>query len=408
MKQKTLLALAGLTVVGTASAQSSVTVFGVLDAAVSRYSVDSGFYSRSPAVTAPALVPNGVSRSQTAMSSGGYEGGRVGFRGTEDLGGGLAAGFWLEAGIRADDGSGMSGFNRRSTVSLSGRWGEVRAGRDYTPTFRNDVLADPFWVNGVGANLIAITGVNLTLKRGPGSASSSTDNYAYTSNSVAYFLPPNIGGWYGQVQYAFPENVGSSGAAGGSSQKGRFEGARLGYASGPLDLAAAYSESVAADGVVNGAAARTRIKVFNVVGIYDFGALKLFGQLSRTEDAPSGAVAASAGHGRYDGALLAVTVPAGVGTVRASFARVGFRSDAPSRGDAQVRKLALGYVHPLSKRTVLYSAVSRINIRNGENNPAVMGVTTGGSAAFLSTGDGVSGFAPRRATGLDVGIRHAF
>ena len=126
---------------GVASAQSSVTLFGVVDATV------------SATVRAKAS-----SRQARQLTNSGYNSSRLGFRGTEDLGGGLAASFWLEAGVNNDDGTGAatssnnqrvgttsahrSGtqgltFNRRSTVSLSGGFGELRLGRDYTPTFWN-------------------------------------------------------------------------------------------------------------------------------------------------------------------------------------------------------------------------------------------------------------------------------
>ena len=130
--RKTLVALAALAAVGTASAQSSVTLFGVIDAAISGYKNQS-------------QTPSGatVDTTQTAQTSSGYTGNRLGLRGSEDLGGGLAGNFWLEAGFNTDTGKGAASggginFNRRSTVSLSGAFGEVRLGRDYTPTFWND------------------------------------------------------------------------------------------------------------------------------------------------------------------------------------------------------------------------------------------------------------------------------
>ena len=98
------------------------------------------------------------------LASNAYNQSRLGFRGTEDLGGGLAASFWLKSapddgstgGNVANSGPSMMGFfNRRSTVSLSGVAGELRLGRDYTPTFWNDLVFDPFSANGVGTNVIA-------------------------------------------------------------------------------------------------------------------------------------------------------------------------------------------------------------------------------------------------------------
>ena len=132
--KKSLIALAVLAAAGAASAQSSVTLFGVVDATLA-------FGSGSVA-------------DRTQLTNSGYNSSRLGFRGTEDLGGGMSASFWLEAGVNNDDGTGAAHqhqqpgyrrrpcrhdggqgltFNRRSTVSLAGGWGELRLGRDYTP-----------------------------------------------------------------------------------------------------------------------------------------------------------------------------------------------------------------------------------------------------------------------------------
>ena len=136
--KKSLTALAVLAFVGTAAAQSSVTLFGVADVGVAHLS--------------------GSTLSKTGVSTGGANISRWGFRGTEDLGGGLKAGFWLEAGMNMDDGTGKGtgggmAFNRRATVSLMGDWGELRVGRDDTPTFLSTLIFDPFLTNGVGGTM---------------------------------------------------------------------------------------------------------------------------------------------------------------------------------------------------------------------------------------------------------------
>ena len=133
--KKTLIALAVLAAAGAASAQSSVVLFGIVDATIAHGS--------------------GNVSNKTFLTNSGYNSSRLGFRGVEDMGGGMNAGFWLEAGLSNDDGQGAgtnsnnqaagSGasvagrqgltFNRRSTVSLGGSWGEIRLGRDYTPQF---------------------------------------------------------------------------------------------------------------------------------------------------------------------------------------------------------------------------------------------------------------------------------
>lgn len=427
--KKSLVALAVLAAAGAASAQSSVTLFGVVDAGVSHYTVKSSFYSSSLFVVPPLTVPVGVKRSQTALSNSGYNSSRVGFRGVEDLGGGLSAGFWLESGISNDDGSkALNNFNRRSTVSLAGGFGEVRLGRDYVPTFWNDTVFDPFGTNGVGQNLIGQVNGNLHIVRGPGSAQGASDNYVRSGNSIGYFLPPNLGGFYGQVMYALHENVKSSGVTDSPSKRGRYVGARLGYANGPLDVAASYGQSTAADlttvsalGVVT--TADNKLKTLNLGASFDFGVVKLFGEVSRVKDdldATSTALFAPVVDisDKYTGALVGVTVPVGAGLIRASFARVKYKADTgpvlfptlfgTTNFDSSANKFAIGYVHNLSKRTALYATAARIRIKDGQNNPAIMGVTTGGAPTFLSTGAGTTGYAPRSATGYDFGIRHTF
>ena len=247
--KKTIATVTMLSCAGVASAQSSVTLFGVVDAGASYYSTTSSFYNNTTRLLLPAAD---IKRSQTVLSNSGTTPSRLGFRGTEDLGGGLASSFWMEAGLANDSGTGAGtggviAFNRRSTLSLSGPFGEVRLGRDYTPTYWNDAVFSPFSTLGVGSNVVSSVGSNLQVAKGPGSAVSATDNYMRTSNSIGYFLPPRLGGFYGQVQYALHENASQSNVPGTPNAKGRFVGGRVGYLSQALDVALAYGESTAAD-----------------------------------------------------------------------------------------------------------------------------------------------------------------
>src|SRR6218665_4047341 len=126
--KKSLMALAVLAASGAAMAQSSVTLFGGLDA--------------------PYAYGSGSLSNKSQLTNSGLTSSRLGFRGTEDMGGRLCASFWLEAGVNNDDGTGAttdtnnqatsSGgggltFNRRSTVSLSGGVGGGCPRRGLTP-----------------------------------------------------------------------------------------------------------------------------------------------------------------------------------------------------------------------------------------------------------------------------------
>jgi predicted porin len=415
--KKSLVALAALAVAGVASAQSSVTLFGVVDAAVSGYSNKSD--DRNTATLLNPFYQNqgSVRLSRTVLSNSGYNSSRLGFRGTEDLGGGLAASFWLEAPITNDDGAtGVSTFARRSTVSLSGGFGEVRLGRDYTPTFWNDTVFDPFGTNGVGTNLISTAnGLNTT---GGAGGFGGNPNYVRASNSVGYFLPPNLGGFYGQLMYAFHENTSYSpgtatppgvnafgvvnpGAA-ATTRAGRYIGGRFGYANGPLDVAVSYGNSTAADSFYVGTT--DYIKTANLGASYDFGPVKLFGEVSRARNERDNVTFVGARPDQdLTGYLLGVTVPVGAGLIRAAYSHVKYDLNlvpvlfAPAVADPKADKFAIGYVHNLSKRTALYATVARVNNKNGS-------ALTVGGPAFINNAT----FTPKTSTGYDFGIRHAF
>ena len=385
--KKSLTAFAALAVCGLASAQSSVTLFGVVDAGVT-------YQSNTARDTVTGLSNK---QSKWSLGNSGYNSSRIGFRGTEDLGGGLAASFWLEAPITNDDGAtGVSTFNRRSTVSLSGGFGELRLGRDYTPTFWNDTVFDPFGTNGSGTNVISTVSGNTTINNA---------NYVRASNSVGYFLPPNLGGFYGQLQYSFAENTSTSATsttAATSSSAGRYVGGRFGYANGPLDIALGVGRSTALDT----AALERSVQTINLGASYDFGPVKLFGELSNVKNKFDYSAAADT-HDSYNGYLIGATVPVGAGLIRVAYSQVRYNEGAAgvTGEDPLARKLAVGYVHNLSKRTALYATVARVNNRNDVNytGSLVSASTTG----YGSTGVGFSGL-PRSSTGYDFGIRHAF
>ena len=273
MKIHPLVATVLALVSASASAQSSVTLFGVVDAALS--------------------VGKGSIADRTRLVSGALQSSRLGFRGTEDLGAGLAASFQIEAGFNTDDGtmgatstnnqaSGTVGapagtsqgltFNRRSTVSLSGGMGELRLGRDYDPQFWNLTIFDPFGSVGSGFSLTNISayGANPIGAGGPYARGGGVNGLGVrASNSIGYFLPGNIGGFYGQVQYFMGENL-KTGAV--TENDGRGLGARVGYAASPFDVAVAVQKSEFAAGDV---------KTINIGGQWNFGVARLLAQYNR-------------------------------------------------------------------------------------------------------------------------------
>ena len=340
----TLIALAAMTFAAAASAQSSsVTLFGVVDASVAHIS-SSG-------------------NSVTGMANGGNSSSRLGFRGEEDLGGGLKAGFWLEGSVGVDDGT-ASGFkfDRRSTVSLLGNFGEVRLGRDKTPAYQNLETFHAFGDTGMGA----INGHNLISSSATGTSEGS--NPKRNSNMVSYLLP-KMGGVYGQISHSFGEQSGNS-----SLQSST--GLRLGYANGPLNVAGAY-------GVARGgtAAAGVDYKTMNLGASYNFGVVT-----------PMVLLASDRGNNkRVDLYSVGVKVPLGAGELRAAY--TWYKDKKSNNADSQ--RLALGYGYKLSKRTELYAAVARMS--NDDNAKRKLG------SSLAPTPN-----AGKSMTGYEIGMRHNF
>lgn len=395
--KKSLVALAALAAAGAASAQSSVTLFGILDAGVSYYD---------------NKTVNGTNLSQTALTNSGYNSSRIGFRGTEDLGGGLAASFWLEASVGNDTGGAGAGrnsgvassqlFDRRSTVSLSGRFGEVRLGRDYVPTFWNDTVFDPFGTNGVGTNAVSTGGGGGTVLSNLLNLSGNS-NYVRANNTVGYFLPANLGGFYGQVMYGLAERTEYDPAVNtpaGVTADGQYMGGRFGYANGPLDVAAAYGESVAARNFQGGG--RVESKIGNIGASWDFGFLKLMGEYNQTK-IDNSMVANLPGSLKSNGYLIGGTVPVGPGLIRLSYSYTDFDLDttAPKQ---KAQKFALGYVHNLSKRTALYATAAYL--KNDEVANPGLSMVVGGPVPTAAQTPALG--AIEKSMGYDFGIRHSF
>jgi len=168
-----------------APAMAQVTVYGIMDLAVRSSSPD-------------------VGPSTTTMESGSFYTSRLGFKGTEDLGGGLKASFTLEGKVDADTGATTLG-NRESSVALSGGFGEIRLGRTDTSLSEGiDTLAHfaqmgNFGLNGAGeytgdqANTIRYTSPSMggvTIQVGQTLGDERTGGEDLNSISLAYAAGP--------------------------------------------------------------------------------------------------------------------------------------------------------------------------------------------------------------------------
>lgn len=349
---KKLLSMATLGALASAAcAQSSVTAFGIVDANLRH-------------------IKNDGAGALWSMGTDGLNQSRLGFRGVEDLGGGLQASFWLEAAFSPTDGSvnPQRFWHRRSTVSLSSSTlGELRLGRDHTATFWNLLVFDPFPTGLGNATLL------FPARIGP----QAVQTLLRADRAVNYLLPKTWGGLYGQVTYAFGEAPTSP--ANSSSDINRYVGARLGYALGPLDTAIAYGQTRTAT--------TADIRTWDLGISYDFGAVKLYGLYA----------AMAFEQWNRKTYMLGATVPVGVGLIRASVARSRFDGPAcPATVTScdGAATLSIGYVHHLSKRTALYTTASRLANDNGAAYSL-----PGGRPGLERGGTSV---------GFEMGMRHAF
>lgn len=345
-------------IAGNAAAQSSVTLSGIADAAV-----------RS--------VRNEGVGSIDSLISGGSASSRLVVRGTEDLGGGLWAGFHLEHGIALDTGTPASSaqfWDRRATLSLASRsLGEIRAGRDYVPTYTIWVKQDPFGHVGVAGS----TNLYTATPTGPirSAFGSSPNTLVRSNNSVQLLLPDQLGGIEGGVMLAAAE--------GGTQAQGahKLTSARLGYTSGPLSLAVAYGKSE------NDVTTSTGDFTDTLVGGgYDFGVVRVSLTQRRFKQANASQTLR----------MLGAWVPLGNGELKFQWlaSNMNGRVGAVNVGANDARQIGLGYAYNLSKRTALYAQVARID--------------DDGAATYAVPG-GPSGLAAgRSSSGAELGVRHSF
>ncbi len=352
MKRSLLAAAALVAVAGAAQAQSSVTIGGILDVAARSV--------KNPAGTLYSLSPDAHQTSRFIV------------RGVEDLGGGLRASFWLESALSIDSGGASSGgapgaagggltWQRRSTVSLSGGFGELRLGRDYTSTFWTHVLFDPFNVAGVASQLNLLSSSKMTTP-----ANSLGTTLLRSNNMIGYFLPGGLGGLYGQV------NV----AAGEGAQGNKYVGGRIGYAAGPANIAFAYGVTEKTGLMIDD------LTAWNVGASYDLGVIKLMGQYHSYKYS----------NRELKNAMIGGIVPLGASSVKFSYARSGDYRSADQIG--------LGYQYDLSKRTALFTHYSRVKNKAGADFTA-----SGSGPAIAAAGANATGFT---STGYEFGVRHSF
>lgn len=317
--KKSLLALAVLgAFAGVASAQSSVTIYGLIDESVTK--------SNGGATVNPAGAATNTAGSLTTKSwqvRDNSSGSRFGLRGNEDLGGGWSAQFLIEHRFNPDTGvqnntAGNIFWQGGSYVQLTNAAaGSVYLGRWYTPTFWINFKSDPFAYAGIAStNTFGLGNFLTQTPQGPGVRSANTVGYK----------TPNWGG--------FTANVA---VAPGEGTVGRDDAINFEYAGGPLWTGAAYERTK------DGPAANAGNKVANFGIAYDFKFIRPILYVAKSETGVNNAL-----EGKVISAAL--TSPIGAGVLKAAYTQ---RKNSGTNV-IKVQKIGLGYDYFLSKRTRVY------------------------------------------------------
>ena len=345
----------------TAAAQtpSSVQVYGLLDAGV--------------------VAERGCTGdcANTRVDSGVASGSRLGLRGREDIGGGTAAVFTVEAGILNDTGaSDQNGklFGRQAFVGLDSPLGLVTMGRQYNLVY--DTLtdvADPFHggMAGSAANLVGYT----------------TKRY---DNTIKYVTPRSKGGWIGAAIYSFGESP-------YNSKVNRAYGATIGYAHGAANLSITHQRkdnlldatgtAPAVDQSARNSLVAANFDFGRFVGYAAYGQSKGDGNSQWDMSNPYGAVAQTSPFNDSRDVLFGVAVPMGATTLLASY----IHKDDRNLANQDANQIAIGASYSISKRTDFYAAFAKIQNRNGAGY-------TVGNATSAGRGD----------RAINVGMRHSF
>jgi predicted porin len=344
----------------SAQAASQVTLGGIADVAIRH-------------------VENAGLASNTSMVSGANNTSRVFFRGTENLGSGMTAGFHLEMGIQYQSGAQASStagqlFDRRAVVSLaSSAWGEVIAGRDYVPTYSLWVANDPFSHVGVAGsnNLASATPVG-PIRSAFGSAFNTT---VRANDSLQWLLPKNGLGLEGGLFTGFRAN--------GQVADGKNDvmGFRLSRQFG--DLRVSYAQLDTSNSLTTAGDFQDRVATLS----YTVRGVRVVASNREFKYATA----------KQTNRLLGAYIPAPGGhQIKLSWLTADYAGTVgtASIGANDVEQIGVGYVYNLSRRSVLYVNASTIT------NKGAAATAIPGGAAGLAAGKDSRGF--------EAGIRHNF
>ncbi|MDP2220492.1 MAG: porin [Hydrogenophaga sp.] len=309
--KKSLIALAVLAASGAALAQSSVTIYGRVDTSVGSIKDTGSAAANKNAVT--SMFSDGKANLTAS---------RWGFRGTEDLGGGLKAGFQLESRFFTDTGA-LDGvqFKGASFLSLSGGFGEVRLGR--STTVYDDVRALSYSSNLFDSGFTPASN---------GVFSSGGDYNSRFDNKITY-LSPSMGGFYAGVDLAFDEDA---------SKKADKMALKAGYRAGPMHFALGYQDE------------KTIADYTALSGSYDFGVASVSAGFNMRDSKTS-----AAEDTEY---TVGVNVPVGAVALSAGFA--SSKTEVGSATTGKASGFGLGATYTFSKRTKAYVGYRAVEVKN--------------------------------------------
>lgn len=339
-----------------AQVQDTVTIYGLFD-------VSAGASRTGEGTTLPGSgVPTAASARIYRVDSGLGFGSRLGFRGVEDMGGGLRALFTLEMGLALDTGGQNQGgltYGRQAFVGVGGRGWTLSAGRQYTP-LNNSIANSEVLLGGSWGNVTA-QAVGTYESIGSTAASGTFQMAARANNSV--LLSVTTG--------RLTTNL--MAAAGDENTRGTGRMANLGltYAGGPLRLDASYMRLRQNVEQIGAAAVPEWTTLWMAGGSYDLKFVKLHagafefraaenkaGYSAVNTLGAAGAAAQAYGWDRQRLYWISAGVPVGKGIVKAQVARQSYAYGGLPDGRATI--LALAYEHLLSKRTSLYGSYGRV------------------------------------------------
>lgn len=329
--QKSLIALAVLAASGAAMAQSSVTVYGIVDAYVGSTKDTTG--------AAGNTAKSATAQSQSVVNSGGLKSNRWGLKGTEDLGNGLKASFKLEQRFKSDDGS-LDGVNFKgeSSLGLEGGFGKLTVGRA-SPVY--DDLRD-------GTNPIGDTNLSPV----EDAIKEAKSDYSSTWDNSIHYRSPSFSGFSAGLSYGLNEDK----IAGASATKNTAFTVQ--YKNGPLLVGYGYQDEEDKNTtVVDG-----DVQTFNLLAAsYDFGVAKLVGGYQTAKRETLGVKT-----GETDSYYFGVQAPVAP-AINVYFGYVNSKFDAvAANGDVKAKGYTIAANYVLTKRTDLYVGFKKIDKDNSD------------------------------------------